>query len=76
MTTAQMAAIAAGVFALSSAATGGVVWWLMRKRKLQQVVPELDYEGYRLKYDESDYHGDIDPLDNNVTEVNFNRKVS
>lgn len=77
MTTAQMAAIAGGVFAASSAATGGTIWWLMRKRRMNQVVPELDYKGYRLKYDESDYGGSVDPLDkSNVTEVVFNRKIS
>lgn len=82
MTTGQKVALAAGVFTASSAATAGTVWYLLRRRKLRQTVPELDIKDCRLKYDETDYHGSIDPLDKlqsgsgNITEVDFKQKIS
>lgn len=76
LTTEQLISLALGAFALSCTGTGGFIWWLMRKRRQNSIVPELDFNNCKLKYDESDYHGSVDPLDENVTEVAFNKKVS
>lgn len=75
MTTEKMVALAAGAFALSSAGTVGGLWWLRRKRLLAEVVPDFDPK-FRKVYDESEFHGTRDPLGSNVTEVEFNRKIS
>ena len=75
MTQGQMAGLAAGAFTLSSVGTAGTVWWLRRKRLMAEAVPDFD-PNFRKKYDESEFHGTKDPLDTNVTEVDFNRKIS
>ncbi|WMJ83157.1 DUF6273 domain-containing protein [Oscillospiraceae bacterium MB24-C1] len=75
MTTEKMVALAAGAFTLSSAGTIGGLWWLRRKRLLAEVVPDFDPK-FRKVYDESEFHGTKDPLGSNVTEVEFNRKIS
>ncbi|MFV0497576.1 MAG: hypothetical protein ACK5L0_05335 [Candidatus Fimivivens sp.] len=76
MTKEKAIALGTGAFTLSSAGTVGTLWWLRRKRLLSEAVPELDPK-FKKIYDESDYHGSRDPLDKkNVTEVDFNRKIS
>ncbi|MDF3005296.1 MAG: hypothetical protein K0S22_1768 [Oscillospiraceae bacterium] len=75
MTQGQMAGLAAGAFTISSAGTAGALWWLRRKRLLAEVVPDFDPK-FRKVYDESEFHGTKDPLGSNVTEVEFNRKIS
>ena len=75
MTQGQLAGLAAGAFGLSSAGTAGTLWWLRRRRLLSEPVPDFD-PNYRKRYDESEFHGTKDPMDTNVTSVDFNRKIS
>lgn len=76
MTQGQLVGLAAGAFGLSSAGTAGTLWWLRRRRLMNEPVPDFD-PNYRKKYDESEFKGTKDPLDQrNVTEVDFNRKIS
>ena len=76
MTQGQMAGLAAGAFTLSSAGTAGAIWWLRRRRLMNTEVPELD-PNYKKVWDESEFRGTKDPLEKgNVTEVDFNRKIS
>lgn len=76
MTQGQMAGLAAGAFTISSAGTAGALWWLRRKRLMAEAVPDFD-PNYKKVWDESEFHGTKDPLDKgNVTEVEFNRRIS
>lgn len=59
---AAKAAAAAG--GLGTSAVGGIWYWLRRIR-LNKPVEELDLEGKKLLYDESEFGGSQDPLDKN-----------